>query len=1679
MAERKVDLPEDLLASRLPDEPWAAKDDICGGNYDEKVIMGFLDDSKDQVISENSIPLSPQWLYSKHTESKANLVATSGEMRTQNSLPHGNSFDPAQKEVRRLDGFHDKKEWRRNAPEPENSRRWREEERETGLLGRKDRRKEGDEYRKSDRRTDNASVREASETRALPSSDRWHDVNSRSSGHDSRRDSKWSSRWGPEDRDKDSRAEKKPDADKEDSHNEKQAFVVGNRIASERESDSRDKWRPRHRQEVHSGGSAVYRAAPGFVLERGRLEGSNTGFAPGRGRSNSIGSAYSRPFSVGPIGSAPPDKNELILGKSGISSPTFCYPRGKLLDIYRKHKHIPYFDSVPDGFEEVPPITQLGCIEPLAFVAPDAQEEAALEDIWKGKVTSSGEFYDATGDKMRGDYEKTGVGNLSSTTSRDGILYTSNTEENGEVLANAANDGTGCYSGEHENKVSVPNDGADSCFPAPTVASKSKEITSITGQNTSHFISEQGEVSMVNCDGQAGNSASFKHPKFENVDDSASFDIHKKLPDDSSSLLDTSSLHEICSSNEQDVKGNGPVKPLGATRPEELNLFYRDPQGEIQGPFLGVDIISWFEQGFFSADLPVCLSDASEGAPFQELGDVMPHLKLKEQSLSANNTNKKLELPDSIEGNSEASSLTSDFIAGSAAIDEQQLALPEFKGLSGHDVPTRSSKHEDLMEHQYDGRLLSPTDSETSASILNFGRQNLQEFVEQDGEVFLSGRPGRSTGDPLGKLAENLHDSLRNQTNHLYLGNEAGETAMPIPDILKGSNLHPFGLSWSELEGPHLKHSQSNISSGTGVQTHLVNTILGRDADLSSHRQKSFNVLPDYPIVAETWSDDHRRHTITSSNLLQDAMDTRMSHLEQKSNHFDLADQLLSQQLQKRQLQQQNLLATHPSMHLNESFVEQNPISAVPHSLNAVHRQLSSQPVPELERLLKLQLQQERHFQLQQQQHLQQQQLHQMQVQQQQQSQAQQLLREQFLRQQMHDPNFAQPLRRSNIVDHILLREQILHDLQQQFHSSRHYDPFLKQFHQLKFDQSIHPDHHNNLLELLSHEKHGRMPPMEQQLLLDLQREQMQKRQFALSRQQPGMEDDRHIGGAWPVDDSGQFLRVAANPHQTHSAGLSPLDFYQQQHRPPYEQHSNLDQNLVLHEQLQRGLYEQSTSPFERSIPLPPAVPGMNMELASHVQRLNIPEQGAQLHGASQIGSIPSGTQSRHLQIPNNFHASHLDAIESSWFEGNGQLPNDWRESQIRLLHFEAEQNKRDSEANPTFEDRSLWGSTVENDDKSKPLMDLLQKFSSFNQPLELGEGAHTASQERREPSWAVSDSSDHPYNLLRGQPGLGDPFTGGSHGQSLGHSVAERLVNMSMKEEGSSLERCERLPLRSHSGALIEAEQDFPITSEMAQAINPDFNMIGKPSVDGMDYSEVKEGKIWLSRSKVVDQPVTRGQENVLVEQAGADFMDPRDLPVNTPARHFSLVSAEGSMSLYDCDVGADNTYGEDISKDRVLTVPSKGNDDSLPKRSSASRSFLSQEALPELASAPIYKGKTQIKMPAPDGMRPDPAGNEAAHVSESAASSKKEMRFRRTSSYGDSEVSETSFIDMLKSSTKKPALEIDAATGALELSDAAQGSKSSKKKGKKGRQIDPALLGFKVSSNRIMMGEIQRLED
>lgn len=270
-----------------------------------------------------------------------------------------------QKENWRADSVEDKKDWRKITTEADSGRRWREEERETGLLHRRG-------LRKPDRRADNAPGRETTENRPLPATDRWHDVGNRNSGHEARRDNKWSSRWGPDEKDKEARTEKKMDVEKEDPPNESQSFVVASRSASERESDSRDKWRPRHRMEGVSGGAGSYRAAPGFGPERGRIEGSNTGFVVGRGRSSG---GISRPTSA-----------EGFPGKQLSLGNTFCFPRGKLLDIYRRQKLNPLFANLPDKIEEISPITQVSLIEPLAFVTPDHDEEVRYMNSCKFQV---------------------------------------------------------------------------------------------------------------------------------------------------------------------------------------------------------------------------------------------------------------------------------------------------------------------------------------------------------------------------------------------------------------------------------------------------------------------------------------------------------------------------------------------------------------------------------------------------------------------------------------------------------------------------------------------------------------------------------------------------------------------------------------------------------------------------------------------------------------------------------------------------------------------------------------------------------------------------------------------------------------------------------------------------------------------------------------------------------------------------------------------------------------------------------------------------------------------------------------------------------------------------------------------------------------------------------------------
>ena len=130
------------------------------------------------------------------------------------------------------------------------------------------------------------------------------------------------------------------------------------------------------------------------------------------------------------------------------------------------------------------------------------------------------------------------------------------------------------------------------------------------------------------------------------------------------------------------------------------------------------------------------------------------------------------------------------------------------------------------------------------------------------------------------------------------------------------------------------------------------------------------------------------------------------------------------------------------------SDLERFPGFALSQNKSPNIQQMMQNSGSDFERILELQIQQ-RQLELQQQQDMHHQQLlhQQMKLQPQQQSQVQQLLLEQFMHQQIPDPNFGQSkhdISRDNLLDQVQMRRYV-HDLQQNPHSSRHLDPSVEQ----------------------------------------------------------------------------------------------------------------------------------------------------------------------------------------------------------------------------------------------------------------------------------------------------------------------------------------------------------------------------------------------------------------------------------------------------------------------------------------------------------------------------------------------------------------------------------------------------------------------------------------------------------
>lgn len=238
---------------------------------------------------------------------------------------------------------------------------------------------------------------------------------------------------------------------------------------------------------------------------------------------------------------------------------------------------------------------------------------------------------------------------------------------------------------------------ADGLVPAVSRSYISKDAAALRG-----FESDQG-----------GDFNLLKHPKLEGVQ--FTNEIGSQLPDDSSSLFDFSSLQQNLSSDQHPVRSNETAHILERViQPEDLSLCYLDPQGNIQGPFLGIDIIAWFEQGFFGTNLPVRLSDAPDGSPFKELGEVMPHLKTKCDPASQNNLNDVVGgLEEDISGPASAPDYED-----SAILNAQHWASRKFEAASGVSAQSRFPNPVYNSEVQY------------------CENQSFKDFVAEDEGVF-------------------------------------------------------------------------------------------------------------------------------------------------------------------------------------------------------------------------------------------------------------------------------------------------------------------------------------------------------------------------------------------------------------------------------------------------------------------------------------------------------------------------------------------------------------------------------------------------------------------------------------------------------------------------------------------------------------------------------------------------------------------------------------------------------------------------------------------------------------------------------------------------------------------------------------------------------------------------------
>ncbi|KAI4336887.1 hypothetical protein L6164_015364 [Bauhinia variegata] len=559
--------------------------------------------SKDFQSSDNTIPLSPQWLLSKPGESKPG-----GENHVISNPPYGNRTETVKTSGNGED-LHDslrrKDIFRPSMLDSESGRRdrWRDEERDTKSSISKDRWRDGDkdlgDAHRGDRWSENLSTRHFGEARR-GTSDRWNDSGNRETNYDQRRESKWNTRWGPDDKGSDGLREKWSDSGKGgDTHVDKGLSHISNHGKDEKEGNHYRPWRPNSSQSrgrvdpLHQQNITPNKQVSTYSYGHARGENASPIYNLGRGWVGSGGSSSYSPY-VGPV----LDKVE-----SGHGEPDpFRYSRIKLLDVYRVTEVLSGRRLV-DDFVQVPFLTLDEPSEPLALCSLNSEELAVLNGIDKGEIVSSIVPQVPKDGRNSTDFMNARRMRLGSALLQDRV-------EDGDAYI---------ASDEVPSNRESTLEGNSSVHPGTAWHATSTELPSTLLQDSRAMVHDTRSRNF---------DIGWSHP---------SKDHHDQWENSLGYLSDAKDVAKWQTIEDPIVKRQPSgildseleTRKFPQTSPEELSLFYKDPRGQIQGPFKGIDIIGWFEAGYFGIDLPVRVENAAPDLPWLSLGDAMPHLCAK------------------------------------------------------------------------------------------------------------------------------------------------------------------------------------------------------------------------------------------------------------------------------------------------------------------------------------------------------------------------------------------------------------------------------------------------------------------------------------------------------------------------------------------------------------------------------------------------------------------------------------------------------------------------------------------------------------------------------------------------------------------------------------------------------------------------------------------------------------------------------------------------------------------------------------------------------------------------------------------------------------------------------------------------------------------------------------------